>query len=189
MKNLLLLVGLVATPFLFTGCQDVLQDIKVQEATSADSKKVTTYSSVNIDLLRVEVSGDTDENSGNWITLPSVTPGLRNLLVTGNATTPLFTSNEFGTGTAKQLRLILGPNSTIVLSDGRVLPLDTPSGQQSGLKVKVNTATVAGRRYSVLVPIDPDWQVVARGNGTYGLKPVLDGRLIYQGIGDDYGNY
>ena len=91
MKNLLLLLGLMATPLFLTGCQDVLQDITVQDATAAaDGNKASNYAAVNIDLLRVEVSGDTDENSGNWTSLPNVPAGMRNLLITGKINVDLI---------------------------------------------------------------------------------------------------
>ncbi|GAA4018893.1 hypothetical protein GCM10022408_35980 [Hymenobacter fastidiosus] len=162
----------------FVGCQDALQDVTVQTQTAASDakKKIETYQAVNIDLLRVEVS-QADEENGNWTSLTDVSPGMRNLLQTGNASTPLFTSSQFQAGTLKQARLVLGPNSTILLSDGRLLALDTPSGQTSGLKVKVNAPVLGNQAQSVLVTIDPNWQVVARGNGTYGLKPVLQGTI------------
>ncbi|GAA3938496.1 DUF4382 domain-containing protein [Hymenobacter algoricola] len=180
MKNHLLLASLLGTGLFFTGCQKALDDVAVQSVASvADGKKVpTSYQAVNIDLIRVEVSQDNNDNTSNWTTLAGVQPGLRDLLQTGSSNSPLLTSSGFQTGTVKQLRLVLGAGSTIVLANGQVLPLDTPSGQTSGLKVKVNQATSSGVPYSVLIAIDADRQVVARGNGTYGLKPVLDGTLI-----------
>ncbi|RYU81067.1 DUF4382 domain-containing protein [Hymenobacter persicinus] len=183
MKHFALLSAALLSSLAFTGCQDLAEDVAPRPQTaSADAKKVTTYQAVSIDLIGVEVSQDTDENTSNWTALPGVQPGRRNLLQTGNIGTPLFVTGAFQTGTLKQLRLILGPNSTITLSDGRILPLDTPSGQTSGLKVKLNAAVTSGTNYAVLVPIDPDWQVVARGNGSYGLKPVLEGTVSAQQI-------
>ncbi|UOQ54052.1 DUF4382 domain-containing protein [Hymenobacter cellulosivorans] len=181
MKSSLLFSGLLAAGTLLTGCEDALQDVAAPTQTAAqDAKKqpTATYQAIYIDLQRVEVSQDADENTSSWFTLQDVGSGVRNLLNAGTKTSPLFVTSGFQVGTVKQLRLVLGTNNTIRFSDGRVVSLETPSGQNSGLKVKVNAPVLKGGQYSVMVSIDPNWQVVSRGNGTYGLKPVLDGSIV-----------
>ncbi|MCB2406400.1 DUF4382 domain-containing protein [Hymenobacter lucidus] len=181
MKTQLLFSGLLAAGFAFTSCEDALQDVATPTAATAtqaakkEKEPVVSYQAINIDLQRVEVSQDAAESTGNWTTLTDVQPGSRNLLNAATVAAPLFTTSGFQTGTVKQIRLVLGANSTITLSNGRVVALDTPSGQTSGLKVKVDARVSGGRPYAVLISIDPDWQVVAKGNGSYGLKPVLQG--------------
>lgn len=180
MNARLLFSELLAAGTLLTGCEDALKDVATPTQTAVqDAKKqpTATYQAIYIDLQRVEVSQDADENTGNWFTLRDVSPGVRNLLNSSTKTSPLFVTSGFQVGTVKQLRLVLGTNNTIRFSDGRVVSLETPSGQNSGLKVKVNAPVLQGGQYSVMVSIDPNWQVVARGNGTYGLKPVLDGTI------------
>ncbi|PJJ52814.1 DUF4382 domain-containing protein [Hymenobacter chitinivorans] len=191
MKTNLLLSGLLSAGVLLTGCEDALKDVAVSAQSSTQDAKKTpvaiTYFAVNIDLQRVDVSQDADENTSNWATLRDVAAGKRDLLKSGTAASPLFVTAGFQAGTVKQLRLVLGSASTITLNNGRTVALDTPSGEQSGLKVKVNRPVNGGSSYAVLVTIDPNWQVVARGNGTYGLKPVLEGNVIQTlgGNGDE----
>ncbi|TGE21249.1 DUF4382 domain-containing protein [Hymenobacter aquaticus] len=182
MKTYLLFSGLLTSAVLLTGCEDALQEAAPATQTAAqDAKKEKepklTYQAVNVDVQRVEVSQDADESTSHWATLTDVQPGMRNLLASSTLASPLFTTAGFQAGTVKQIRLILGANNTITLSNGRVVALDTPSGQTSGLKVKVNRLITGGQQYAVLVGIDPEWQVVAKGNGSYGLKPVLEGYI------------
>ncbi|TGE26712.1 DUF4382 domain-containing protein [Hymenobacter metallicola] len=186
MKTHLLCTGLLAA-VLLTGCEDAMQDAAVQPqaSTTAAKQDPNAYQAVNIDLVAVEVSQDTDENTSSWSTLPGVQPGLRNLLTTTSSASPLFTSAAFEGGTIKQLRLILGENSTIRLANGTTVPLETPSGQTSGLKLKVNATVTAGVKYAVLAIINPNKQVVARGNGRYNLKPVLDGNIVQGSNGSE----
>lgn len=182
MKTHLLFSGLLAAGVLLTSCEDTLTEVTVQDqAISTDGRsKPAAYESVNIDLLRVEVSKSNNQNTNNWTALPDVQPGMRNLMAAGTLETPLLNSAAFQTGTIKQVRLILGKKSTVKLANGRVYPLDTPSGQTSGLKVKVNTPVTAGRSYALLVTIDPNWQVVYSSgcsDDDFTLKPVLTGTL------------
>lgn len=188
MKTHLLFSGLLAAGFLFTGCEDALKEVTVQDqAIAADSKKTpASYQSVNIDLLRVEVSKSSNQNTNSWTALPDVPPGLRNLLASGTTASPLFISSTFQTGNIKQVRLVLGRRSTVKLSNGRTYPLDTPSGQTSGLKVKVSASVTAGLQYALLVTIDPGKQIVQNGcsDDEFSLKPVLDGTLALIGGGE-----
>jgi hypothetical protein len=73
-----------------------------------------------------------------------------------------------------QIRLLLGDKNTIVLKDGTILPLKTPSAQQSGLKLKVNQTLLGGVSYDFLMDFDVDHSVVKAGNsGIYNLHPVI----------------
>jgi hypothetical protein len=189
MKPHLFFCGLLTAGVALTSCEDALQEVVAPTATSQqDVRKLpetnALYKAVNIDLQRVEVSQDADDNTSNWTALTDVQPGSRNLLTTGLTASPLLITSEFRPGTVKQIRLVLGTNSTITLSNGRVVELETPSGETSGLKVKIKESINSASRYAVLVTIDPYWQVVARGNGTYSLKPVLDGTITHAWGGD-----
>ena len=56
---------------------------------------------------------------------------------------------------------------------GDKLVLDTPSAQQSGLKLKVDQKLEADTYYTFILDFDVDESVVSQGNGGYSLKPVL----------------
>ncbi len=88
-------------------------------------------------------------------------------------------------GTYNQVRLILAPNTgsasnavnyLTLKSDPTVpkekIPLKTPSGQQSGLKVVGRFEVKTGVINAVLIDFDPNTAIVERGNGDYNLKPT-----------------
>lgn len=124
------------------------------------------YLAVNIDLQAVEVKG-----SGSTVML-NVTPGIYNLLNFSNGLDTLIASGSLTMSTVEQIRLILGPNNTIVTSTG-TYPLKTPSAQQSGLKLNVHHTLQPGVDYYVLLDFDAAQSIVEHGNGDYSLKPVI----------------
>ena len=84
-------------------------------------------------------------------------------------------------GTYNQIRLILEPNlngqspaNYIVLKSDLAtqIPLKTPSGQQSGLKVLGPMVVKPDIISAVMLDFDPKTAIVARGNGDYNLKPT-----------------
>lgn len=84
-------------------------------------------------------------------------------------------------GTYSQIRLILNPNQngqppanylTLTSAPNSPVPLKTPSGQQSGLKVLGPIEVRAGVINAVMIDFDPNTAIVARGNGDYNLKPT-----------------
>ena len=55
-----------------------------------------------------------------------------------------------------------------------LLPLETPSAQQSGLKLNLNTELEAGFSYTFILDWDVQKSIVKAGNsGIYNLKPVI----------------
>jgi hypothetical protein len=75
-------------------------------------------------------------------------------------------------GTISQIRLILGPNNSVVV-DGVSYPLSTPSAQQSGLKLQVHQTFEPGVSYEIMLDFDANQSIVEKGNGEYQLKPVI----------------
>lgn len=86
-------------------------------------------------------------------------------------------------GNYNQIRLILeanpngqqSPANYLVLnsdSSGSKIPLTTPSGQQSGLKVLGPIEIKAGIINAIMIDFDPNTAIVPRGNGDYNFKPT-----------------
>src|SRR5690606_11895877 len=50
---------------------------------------------------------------------------------------------------------------------------NTPSAQQTGLKLQLNKNLEAGKRYEFLLDFNVDESIVNTGNGGYILKPVI----------------
>jgi hypothetical protein len=99
-------------------------------------------------------------------------------LVNDNDT--LLGDAELNAGRIEQIRLILGPNNYVKV-DGQTIPLQTPSAQQSGLKLNIHQDVNAGVTYKLLLDFDAARSIVKTGNNKYILKPVI--RTSLQSIG------
>jgi hypothetical protein len=121
--------------------------------------------------VQVHVSDDNDE--GGWQDLPLLRAGMYNIMDFTNGNSALLTSAEFPVGKISQIRLVLGSGNTLVLRDGTVKPLNTPSAQQSGLKLKIDAELKRDVTYQLLLDFDVAKSIVARGNGDFNLKPVI----------------
>lgn len=77
-------------------------------------------------------------------------------------------------GKLNQLRLILGNNNYLITTDGAREELTTPSAEESGLKVLVNTDLAGGMLYRLALDFDAAKSIVTAGNsGKHLLKPVI----------------
>lgn len=147
------------------------------EGTGVLSVKLTDapvdYDAVLIDLqeLRINVSSDTTEENG-WQELTLDTTGQIDLLMFTDGSSILLTNEELPTGRINQMRMILGSNNEVVVG-GETHDLQTPSGQQSGLKFNINADITEGDTFKMTIDFDAEKSVIAKGNGTYSLKPVI----------------
>jgi hypothetical protein len=131
------------------------------------------YDAVNIDIQSIGVQVDSGWSNFN---LPN--PGVFDLISLSNGTSVLLVSNiGVPAGTINQMRLHLGNNNTIVV-DGVSHNLQTPSGQTSGYKVKMNASIQPGASYVVMIDFDASKSIVKEGNGNYLLKPIVYGNLV-----------
>ena len=141
------------------------------------------YDAVNITVERIRVhqSEGAADNDNGWhdivlqparrVDLLSLTNGV--LLELGEVALPA--------GKYTQLRLVLAGNggatpfaNSVVPTGGSETALDTPSAQQSGLKLKANIDVPAGKLVDFVLDFDACKSVVKRGNsGKYNLKPVV----------------
>lgn len=83
-------------------------------------------------------------------------------------------------GRLQEIRLVLFETGNSVVIDGVSYDLNTPSGQTSGVKIKVQEDLTAGIAYTLLLDFDAAQSIVLTGNGKYNLKPVI--RAIPQAV-------
>lgn len=134
---------------------------------------------VTVDRVRVHTSAGADPSGGGWVDIP-VSPARRiDLLTLSNGVLTNLGQTALPAGTYQQVRLVLvangagAPANSVVPSSGTEQALDTPSAVQSGIKI-IRPFTVAPNTQSDLVlDFDACKSVVTRGNGTFGLKPVV----------------
>ena len=167
MKKILFMTFVVAAAITLNSCS------KDSSTSGSYAYKVNMtdapgpYSQVNVDIQNVEVTG----SNGQTVML-STTAGIYNLLDFTNGVSTLIATSTLTDANVNQVRLILGPNNTIV-RDGITYPLSTPSAEQSGLKLLVNQTLLADVQNNILIDFDANTSIVETGNGTYKLKPVL----------------
>lgn len=105
---------------------------------------------VNVEILRIDVvkKGSPNENvpcdqikdgDGILTVLENPEPQMINLLELVNGNTAVMGSLDLEAGEYLQLRLIVGTNNTVKFSnDSTLYPLNTPSGETTGIKLKGN---------------------------------------------------
>jgi hypothetical protein len=137
---------------------------------------------VTVSKVRIHASGSASEDDGGWRDM-TLSPARKiNLLDLGNGVLESLGVTSLPEGHYTQLRLVLRANSgssptanSVVLSGtpGVELPLETPSGVQSGIKL-INEFDVAEeQRVDLVLDFDACKSVVTRGSGVYALKPVI----------------
>lgn len=85
----------------------------------------------------------------------------------------LIASQDIPSGNIQEVRLVLNNTGNKVKIDGILYDLTTPSGQTSGVKLKVQETLEAGVAYTMLLDFDAAKSIVKTGNGKYILKPVI----------------
>jgi hypothetical protein len=131
----------------------------------------TSVKEVWVEVNQIEIlMGD----SSKPLILEGSHPGLYNLLDLTNGKDTLLADATIPAGTISQIRLILGDNNYIVTKAGDKMPLKTPSGQESGLKVQIHQDVTGGILYRITLDFDAGRSIVFAGNsGQVLLKPVL----------------
>jgi len=139
------------------------------------------FQSVVLDVRQIEVHLKGEGNPDGWKTLPFQAQTI-NVLEYVNGRSALLVSTDFEPGELKEIRLILGPNSYVTGRDGLRYDLKTPSGQTSGVKLKLNNVVVrTDKTFQLLLDFDVAKSIVERGNWRSGndrkerylLKPVI----------------
>lgn len=138
---------------------------------------------VTVERVRVHASDSADERSSGWRDLALPAPRKIDLLTLTNGALEELGSTPLPAGSYTQLRLVLSPNSgstlanSVVPTGGRETALATPSAVQSGIKVIRPFTVAAGQVADLVLDFDACRSIVRRGNGSFGLKPVLTAEL------------
>jgi hypothetical protein len=137
------------------------------------------FKAVNIDLIDILVNSAEDEEG--WKSLENVNADIYDLIELTAGNEALLADVKLPSGYLNQIRLVLGDENTVVFEDDdeddendRVEDLNTPSAQQSGLKLNLHTELIAGVTYEFILDWDAAESVVEAGNsGKFNLKPVI----------------
>jgi hypothetical protein len=135
---------------------------------------------VTVSKVRVHQSSSAAEDDAGWSDITLIPPRKINLLGLTNGALEDLGQTPLSAGHYTQLRLVLARNSGSTVANSVVLSgttaeieLDTPSAVHSGIKL-INEFDVApGQRVDLVLDFDACKSIVTRGNGSYGLKPVI----------------
>ena len=94
------------------------------------------YKAVYVDIQEIRINATDEENSG-WVTLENINAGVYDLMKLTNGVDTLLGENEIPSGRISQIRLVLGDQNSVIDGEDSV-GMDTPSAQQSGLKLNVH---------------------------------------------------
>ena len=126
----------------------------------------TSYDEVNVHILDMKVKMNNEEG---WTDLEAKDTTV-NLLDLQDGVTILIAEGEVPEGTLKEVRFILGAGNNIVVG-GVTHPLQTPSAEASGLKIKIDKHLEETLNTLVL---DFDAALsIKEENGNYKLDPVI----------------
>jgi hypothetical protein len=133
------------------------------------------YEEVNVEIIDIQYNSSEGEKGWKSFTPENGYPIQVDLtkLIAGNDL--LLTDEIIPAGTFKQIRLILSDNNTVLLEGGTTpVHLDTPSAEQSGLKIMLDENLEGGSSYTFILDWDVQRSIVKAGNsGKYILKPVI----------------
>jgi len=132
------------------------------------------YLEVNIEIIDIQYNAGEEEG---WMSFTPVNGYPINIdlteLIAGNSL--LLTDELIPAGMLKQVRLVLSENNTLrIEGEEDLIPLNTPSAQQSGLKLLLNEELEGGFSYTFILDWVVSESIVMAGNsGNYNLKPVI----------------
>ncbi|TBR19090.1 MAG: DUF4382 domain-containing protein [Chitinophagaceae bacterium] len=139
------------------------------------------YDAVYIDVKDVMINVTGDSVTG-WQSLTGVNAGVYDLLKLINDEDTLLADAIIPTGRLQQLRLVLGSENYVKLEGvAELIKLETPSAQQSGLKLNIHLDVVDGVLYKIILDFDVARSIVKTGNKKYILKPLI--RTVLEAIG------
>jgi hypothetical protein len=137
---------------------------------------------ITVKEVRVHQSEDAVDGDEGWQTIPVIdAPRRIDLLELTNGVLEELGQTVLPAGKYTQMRLLLADNddiplaNSIVLSDSKnEVPLKTPSGQQSGIKMNVDIMVEPNTVADFVIDFDACKSVVKAGSsGLYLLKPVV----------------
>jgi Domain of unknown function (DUF4382) len=163
-KNILLVTAVFLAIISISSCKKENRTAPVQFLLT---DKPALYDSVNVHIIamKVQISHDTDA----WIPI-NTKDSIYNLLDLQNGLSTLIAQDTIPAGVLQEVRFILGDGNKVVVN-GISYPMDTPSAEESGLKVKIGRA-LNETLNTFTLDFDASLSVTEE-NGIYKLHPVI----------------
>lgn len=174
-----ILLPLISVLLVIVACQRGVNDRQKTRLQVFLTDNPGDYEAVYIDVrdVKVNITGDT---VNGWQSLPGVNAGVYDLLTLVNDNDTLLADAEINSGRLHQMRLVLGTENFVKIN-GQMIRLETPSAQQSGLKLNIQRDVLSGVLYKIVLDFDVAKSIVKTGNNKYILKPVI--RTMLEAVG------
>lgn len=175
-KSLFLMFTVVLSIMVIQGCSND-EDSNTARVQLKLFDSPGDYLEVNVDVIDVQYNSSEDEQG--WRSFESFTEEQAiDLTELVGGVNVVLSDEIIPSGMLKQIRLVLGDDNTIVIENesgepGSPITLDTPSAQQSGLKLNLDTQLESGFSYTFLLDWDVQKSIVKTGSDKYILKPVI----------------
>lgn len=140
------------------------------------------FDAVNVTVVKVRVnkSATASDTDAGWTDV-TLNPAQKiNLVTLTNGVLLDLGQMPLEAGHYTQTRLVLAPNTgatpfanSVIPTGGSEMALDTPSAVQSGIKLNNEFDVAPNTLSDFTLDFDACKSVVSRGNGSYGLKPVI----------------
>ena len=127
----------------------------------------TSYDEVNVHIMDIKIKMNNEDAGWTDIDAKDTTV---NLLDLQDGITKLIANGDVPEGVLKEVRFILGSDNTIVVG-GTSHPLQTPSAEDSGLKIKIDKH-LEETLNTIVLDFDAALSIKEE-NGNYRLSPVI----------------
>lgn len=125
------------------------------------------YDAVYLNIKQIEVN-----SQGSWIVYTPKRQGFYDILKFNNGEDTLLGQFDIPSGRINQIRLILAEGSYVVVN-GTKYSLNTPSAEESGIKLNIHESFMPGATYDIWIDFEVGRSIFKTGNGTYMMKPVI----------------
>ena len=173
---------------LLTGCNDFAEDLNEYDSDKTGTviikmtdapfpADLVSEANITIDWIKLlkQDSEEGDDNDSLSVIMIELEDNMTlNLLSLSNGVTEILSETDVPAGTYDEIRLHI-TDAGIMLKDSTYFDLKVPSGDASGLKIKINPALDLGENMisEVLLDFDVSRSFVLRGNMKHGYDKVV----------------
>ena len=177
-NSICLLLTLFLSFTIFQSCNNDTEATNSETTSRVQLKLVDEpgdYLEVNVEIIDIQYKSSEDEPWSSFTPASGypINVDLTELIAGNNL---LLVDEVIPSGVLHQIRLVLSDNNTLLIEGIEdLIPLTTPSAQQSGLKLNLDQDLQSGFSYTFILDWVVQESIVEAGNsGMYILRPVIN---------------
>lgn len=167
MKSNSIFVALAAIGLLSSCSKDDNQSTQTTPVTIKMTDAPGYYDAIHLNIDEIEI------RTSSGVESLDVDGDPFNILEYTMGKDTVIAGDDVPSGRIQEIRLKLEDEGNDIWVDGVRHSLKTPSGQSSGVKIKVQDELIPNVAYTLLLDFDASKSIVKTGNGQYLLKPVI----------------